>query len=223
MNSSPRLLVLGLVAAFFAASATASGESVAPKLRVGSVWEYDYLNVMAYEGPPHGMTNETKGRMILRITGTTVTNGIAYFTGTTEYHGIFGIPPQPIHVRVDDDGYYTATDIRGAFVESRALALPAVPGTTWDYYDGEPGTRTIAGRETIEHGGHRYADCVRVERGFKDPEKAKQFTQTEWYAPGLGIVRYHFLQRLGPTRSETQTILTSHTPGAHEPGPSSRP
>lgn len=189
------------------------GGSPLPELRVGDTWEYAYRNRMIYAGPPVGMTNETNGRMVMKLLERVTTNGATYFKGLTEYHGIFGIPPQEIHVRVDAQGYYTATEIRGDWVESRALAFPADAGSRWTYFDGESGWRTIAGRETIEYDGHRYEQCVRVDRGFDDPEKARQFTQTEWYAPGVGLARYHFLQVLGPTRSETETILTSFTPG----------
>lgn len=191
----------------------ATAEHVVPELRVGSSWEYSYRSTVIYDDGKFGMTNITEGRMVQRLTGKDVVNGVEYFKGRVEYIDIFGIPPQDIWVRADDQGYYTAMDLRGTFVEACALALPPTPGRRWDFFDGEEGWRTIAGRELVEAEGQRYENCIKVERGFKDPEKAQMFTQAEWYAPGKGAVRFHFVQKRGPTFSKVETMLLNYTPG----------
>ena len=195
-----------LLALLRAAECVCAGEAFYD-LTPGKTWVFAYHNVVSLDHPTYGMTNVTDGTMRVKVIGDYVTNGVTYTQLETSYENIFGIAPQLGYIRVDEDGVYTASEIRGVFAESPIIKFPIEVGKSWDYYDGEKGRRRIAEVGTMKIGERTFENCVKIERVFDDPEKDGQWTHTDYYAPGFGNVRFHFIQKLGPTLSDTMATL----------------
>lgn len=184
-----------------------------PELCVGSTWELSSQSPVWYDDGKFGMTNAIEGKRVLRRVGQETTNGVTSFKGVTAYANVLGLLPQEMWGCSDDQGHCTAMDLRGRFVEAQGLALPPEPRTRWGFFDGAEGWRTVAGRDTVPAGGLRYENWVKGNRGFNDPERAQRCTPSEWHAPGIGPLRFHFIPQRGPTCSEIETLLQRYTPG----------
>ena len=180
-------------------------------LKPGTTWVYAYRNVLAYSGSPGAMTNVTEGTMTARVVGLLTTNGQTYAQTETTYSNIFAIPPQTLLLREDATGVYVADVLRGEFYESAIIKLPVAVAQPWPFFDGEHGQREVVAREPMTLAARTWTDTIRVVRRFGTPEKDGMWTQESVYAPGAGEIRFRFVQRLGPTLSDTTTELRTLT------------
>jgi hypothetical protein len=211
-DKNVRKIILGLA---LACASFARAESWYP-LAVGNTWEYRYRNTVAYS-VMGGMTNVTEGKMTVRIEGKETLHGKEYFKVLTDYHGLFGIAPANIWLREDEEGLYSASEIRGEWKESRTLRYPLVHGERWDYNDGEPGMRVAENMEALPGHERDYPHVLRIRREFAHADKAKMFEHTVWYEAGKGEARFVMKQASGPMLSLTETLLLSFTPGDKAP------
>lgn len=178
-------------------------------LAEGSTLVYDYHNTMTYDAGAHSMSNETIGRMTAKVIGNTETNGRTYAVIETTYENIFGLPPQRGLLRQDDTGVYIGLEIAGGFRDSPIITYPLEVGRSWDYFDGEGGTRRIAEIGPVTLGDRTFEDCVKIERTFGDAEKDRLWTHTSYYVKGIGEVRMIMKRVMGPTVTETTTTIAS--------------
>lgn len=199
------------VAAWLAAGPACAGEPAGAEyypLREGMQWVYAYRNVVTVSGR-NARTNVTEGRITLRVAGTVTTNGFAYVRTVADFDGLFGMSPQATLLRRADDGVRIANHVRGELVDTLLLALPIEAGRSWDYVDGVAGTRRVESIEQREFGGRWYDRCVKVVRDYTDPETQNRFSSENYYAPGIGEVRFVFRQQVGVGSSVTETTLES--------------
>ncbi len=196
-----------LLATFIGIATTASAIDFYD-LTEGATLTYDYHNIMAYSGGAHSMTNVTDGRMIARVVGNTETNGRTYAVIETTYENIFGVPPQKGLMRQDETGVYIGLEINGQFHESPIVTYPLEVGQTWDYFDGEGGTRRIAEIGPMTIGDRTFDRCIKIERLFGDVEKDRLWTHTAYYVEGIGEVRMFMKRVMGPTLTETTTTIS---------------
>jgi hypothetical protein len=174
----------------------------------GTTLVYDYHNVMSYSGGPNPMSNETNGRMISKVIGKTEIGGKTYAITETTYENIFGVPPQKGFLRQDDSGVYIGFETEGGFQESPIIKYPIEVGNSWDYFDGEKGTRRIVEVGTVQLGDLTFDNCIKIERTFGDAEKDALWTHTAYYVKGIGEVRMYFKRVMGPTLTETTTTIS---------------
>ncbi|MBW7909212.1 MAG: hypothetical protein H3C50_09925 [Kiritimatiellae bacterium] len=180
-------------------------------LKPGTKWVYDYHNEMFSNNPKFVYSNATTGKMRARVVGEETTNGVAYIVMETSYENVFNMPPQRTLFRYADDGVHMAMTIRDEFVDTRLIAFPPSAGASWDYFDGVAGQRRIASVETVEAGGKRYENCLKIVRDFKDPVKQKTLTHEDYYAPGVGLIKFRLYQNNEMGVSDTRTELISNT------------
>jgi hypothetical protein len=196
-----------IAAILFTIAASVSYAEDFYNLEEGATLVYDYHNVLSYSGGENSMSNETNGRMISKVIGSTEIGGKTYAVIETSYENIFGVPPQKGYLRQDDSGVYIGLEIAGEFHESPIVKYPIEVGNSWDYFDGEKGTRRIVEVGTMQLGDRTFDNCIKIERTFGDAEKDSLWTHTAYYVKGIGEVRMYMKRAMGPTLTETTTTI----------------
>jgi hypothetical protein len=200
-----RICALTLCLLLFASSSACAqalgGRDYFP-LSDGARWEYT--------GQFHSSRGETYGtRLTARVDGEILINGKRYFkfVSTGDYYG--ASPPLK---RVEDVRYYRfAAD--GIYIRPTAdptkpdlleLPLPIPGDLKW-----LSGTTEVQAEHagTLQIGGRRYKDCLKVTFKLADGVH----TTTNYYAPGIGIVKMVYMNETEP-KSSAEITLDKYVP-----------
>ncbi len=191
---------LYLILAATSACAHTSGKNYFP-LADGARWEYTgrYLPSAGGEYP---------ARATIRIEGTTLIHGRRYYKQVTS--GDFtGVPNAPTkleqvrYYRAEAGGIYflPGNDLEGA--ERLAMPLPVPAGQRWLSGQVEV-TAERAG--TIEIGGRKYDDCLKLT--YRQSGVSR--TNEEYYAPGVGLVKFVYINTTPPQSTIELTLDNYH-------------
>lgn len=190
---------LCLVLAFLSACAQTGGKNYFP-LADDAKWEYTgrFLTSTGEQYP---------ARATIHIEGTTLIRGRRYYKQVTS--GDFtGVPNAPTkleqvrYYRAETGGTYflPGNDLDGA--ERLAMPLPVPAGERWLSGAVEV-TAESAG--TIEIGGRKYSDCIKLT--YRQPSVPR--TNEEYYAPGVGLVKFVYINTTAP-QSTIELILENY-------------
>lgn len=189
-------LCLLLVSSSSACAQALGGKDYFP-LSDGACWEYS--------GQFHSSRGATYGtRLTSRVDGEILINGKRYFKyiSTGDYYGA----PPPLK-RVEDTRYYRFAE-DGIYVrlvadptkpELLELPLPIPGDLKW-----LSGTTEMKAERagTLQIGGREYRDCQKVT--FKGADGVH--TTTNYYAPGVGVVKMVYLNETEPRSSAELTL-----------------
>src|SRR5205085_9567757 len=138
-------------------------------------------------------------RSTIHIDGTTLIHGRRYYKYVLsgDFTGVPNMPPQIEQVRnyrAESGGIYflPGNDLDGT--ERLAMPLPIPIGERW-----QSGTAEVTAEraDTIEVGGHKYADCLKLT--YKEPGGRR--TIEDYYAPGVGLVKSVYTNTTPPQSS----------------------
>jgi hypothetical protein len=193
------ILVLCLVLATNPACAQA-GKNYLP-LADGAQWEYTGRFLASTGG-------KYPGRATIRIEGTTLIRGRRYYKHITS-SDFAGVPNAPTNLeqvryyRAEAEGIYflPGNDLDGA--ERLAMPLPVPVGERWLSGAVEV---TAERASTIEIGGHKYGDCLKLT--YRQPGSPR--TNEEYYAPGVGLVKFVYINTTPPQSTVEWTLESYH-------------
>jgi hypothetical protein len=148
------------------------------------------------------------GHSTIRIEGTTLIRGRRYYKHVTSAD-FTGVPNAPMNLeqvryyRADSGGIYflPGNDLDGA--ERLAMPLPVPVGERWLSGAVEV-TAERAG--TIEVGGRKYDDCLKLT--YRQPGSPR--TNEEYYAPGVGLVKFVYINTTPPQSTVDWTLESYH-------------
>jgi hypothetical protein len=187
------------VLATIPACAQPGGKNYFP-LADGAKWEYTGRFISSTGG-------QFPARVIIQINSTTLIRGQRYYKYVTsgDFTGSPNVPTkleQVRYYRAETGGIYflPGNDLDGA--ERLAMPLPIPVGERWLSGSIEV-TAERAG--TIEVGGHKYADCLKLT--YREPGGRR--TNEDYFAPGVGMVKSVYIN-ITPPQSTIELTLESY-------------
>jgi|SRR5947209_2694134 len=199
--TSQRLLALALCFALGTnlSCAQANGQNYFPLID-GAKWKYTgrFLSANGGQYPIHST---------IHIDGVTLIHGRRYYKYVIsgDFTGVPNMPPQIEQVRyyrAESSGIYflPGNELDGA--EKLSMPLPMPIDERW-----LSGTAEVTAERdgTIEAGGHRYTDCIKLT--YKEPDGRR--STEDYYAPGIGLVKSVYTNTT-PPQSTVELILESY-------------
>jgi hypothetical protein len=191
---------LCLLLATTPACAEASGKNYFP-LADGAQWKYTGRFLASTGG-------QYPARATIRIEGTTLIRSQRYYKHVTSAD-FTGVPNAPTNLeqvryyRADSGGIYflPGNDLDGA--ERLAMPLPVPVGERW-----LSGTVEVTAERAgnIEAGGRKYDDCLKLT--YRQPDTPR--TNEEYYAPGVGLVKFVYINTTPPQSTVEWTLESYH-------------
>ncbi len=196
-----RALTLCLLLTTSSACAQSSGKNYYP-LSDGARWEY-----LGRFSSSHG--GEYTVRLISKVDGETIINGKRYFKliTTADFSSVPTIGRQIEDVRYyrfSDDGVYVRPGNDPDKPDLLEMPLPVPLGVKW-----LSGTTEVQAERAsmMQIGGRHYSDCLKIT--FRQADGFH--TTTNYYAPGVGIVKTVYVNTTEP-KSEMELTLEKYVP-----------
>lgn len=170
-------------------------------LQDGAKWEYTGL-FFASTGEKY------PARATIYIEGTTLIRGRRYYKYITSSN-FLGAPNAPAkledvrYYRAEADGIYylPGNDLDGA--ERLAMPVPVPVGARWLNGQVEVAAERAG---TIEVGGRKYNDCLKLT--YRQPGNPR--TNEEYYAPGVGLIKFVYINTTPPRSTVELTLEKYH-------------
>lgn len=192
--------VISLSLTITTACGQASGPNYFP-LAAGARWEY-----AGHFSSSHG--GEYNIRLTMRVDGETLINGKRYFklitTGDASSLPTVGRQIEDVrYYRFAEDGIYFRSGNDPTKPDVLELPLPIPIGVKW-----LSGTSEMQAERagTLEIGNSEYRDCLKVTSKPADGVH----TVTNYYAPGVGIVKLVYTNTTPPQSTAELTLVSYH-------------